>query len=239
MYSLIVFLENAGYIVRIQVNPNQELKAIFFISEDAIKETRMWPEALMIDATYKTNAHKMSLVNIVGTSNVTAPKSGGILRTFTVAGAFINAETEEVYTWIMEELKSAVWPDGCCASQPSVFVTDNEQALRNAIDTTFPDSQHLLCSWHLWNTMKTKLPIGTCRSTEYNLRLTEAEFAFKEIVSSYNDSTYQEAVSKFERIITTSTYFKQHGMIGLEYLKDVYVSWVGRCNLLPFDIMVY
>jgi hypothetical protein len=51
---------------------------------------------LTIDATYKTNAHKMSLVNIVGTSNVSSIKVGNnCLQTFAIAAAFVNSETDE------------------------------------------------------------------------------------------------------------------------------------------------
>jgi hypothetical protein len=53
----------------------------------------------------------MSLVNIVGTSNVSSIKVGNnCLQTFAIAAAFVNSETEEAYTWILEELREAVWP---------------------------------------------------------------------------------------------------------------------------------
>lgn len=127
MYSLITFLESVGYTVRIQVQDKeggQEIKGIFFINQKAMKEARMWPEAVTVDATYKTNAHKLSLVNIVGTSNATSDKGCDRLQTFAIAAAFVNSETEESYYWIMKELREAVWRDG--QHLPSVFVTDNE-----------------------------------------------------------------------------------------------------------------
>ncbi|GAA5815292.1 hypothetical protein MFLAVUS_008798 [Mucor flavus] len=68
----------------------------------AIKEARLWPEAITEDATYKTNAHKLSLVNIVGT-DITH------LQTFAIAAAFVNDETDQTYMWITEELREDVW----------------------------------------------------------------------------------------------------------------------------------
>ena len=221
MYHLITELENLGYVIRIQVKGDQEVKGLFFIHEKAIKEARLWPEAITIDATYKTNAHKMSLVNIVGTSNSSSIKGSNRLQTFAIAAAFVNNETENTYQWILEELRDAVWPTETRYKLPSVIVTDNEQALRNAIENVFPESQHLLCSWHLWNTMLTKLAIGKVASAEYNLRITEAEIEFKSMMSSWNMPSFRKACDNFEKIITTVGYFKENGQMALSYLKDV------------------
>lgn len=221
MYSLIAELESLGYAIRIQVKHGQEVKGLFFIHKKAINEARRWPEALAIDATYKTNAHKMSLVNIVGTSNASSVKGGNRLQTFAIAAAFVNNETEQTYNWILEELREAVWPIEANYKLPSIIVTDNEQALRNAIETVFPESQHLLCSWHLWNTMSTKLAIGSVASAEYNLRLAEAEVEFKAMMNCHNEHLFRKASANFEQIITTAGYFKGNGQLAVTYLKDV------------------
>ena len=221
MYSLITHLEDIGYVVRIQVKPDQEVKSVFFIHEDAIYETRRWPEAITIDATYKTNAHKFSLINIVGISNVSSVRGTNRLQTFAVAAAFVNAETEAAYTWVLEELRNAIWPEEKDYELPNVFVTDNERALRNAIDNVFPESHHLLCSWHLWNTMETKLPIGKVNAVEYRYRRCLAEEQFKAIVGSNKEQQYLDAVSKFEQIVTETDCFKDNGRSALIYLKEV------------------
>lgn len=228
MYTLINCLESLNYIVRIQVTEKHEIKRLFFISEIAIEEARRWPEAITIDATYKTNAHKMSLVNIVGTSNVAAQHNADRLQTFAIAGAFVNSETEATYTWIMEELQEAVWPTNENYALPSVFVTDNEQALRNAIESVFPRSQHLLCSWHPWNTMETKFPAGTVDADEFHFRRIEAEILFKEAMSINNEEQYQKAIISFEKHIRTPGYFAKDGATAADYLKNMYVFKLNK-----------
>lgn len=198
-----------------------EIEGLFFINDTAIKETRTWPEALTIDATYKTNSHKMSLVNVVGTSNATSEKSSERLQTFAVAAGFVNNEKEETYTWILEELRDAVWPKETNYKLPSVIVTDNEQALRNAIESVFPESQHLLCSWHLWNTMSLKQSAGMdVDNTTFNYRRAQAEEIFKSIMSSYDDKSYQKAIGNFESFIATPGYFSENGAPASKYLKE-------------------
>lgn len=221
MYFLIRDMEKLGYIVRIQVNENEEIDGLFFINEKAIEDARRWPEAITVDATYKTNAYKLSLVNIVGTSNVMSDKVDGSLQTFAVAAAFISSEKEEKYQWIMEELREAVWPKEKNFRLPSVFVTDNEKALRNAIECVFPESQHLLCSWHLWNTMKQKLKCGTVADDVFKVRRTEAEIDFQSIVSSYNEQTYDKAVSSFKKRITVPGTFANNGADAVKHLDNV------------------
>lgn len=108
MYSLIGQLESLGYIVRIQVNEKLEITGLFFTNEAAITETKQWPEAITIDATYKTNAHRMTLVNIVGTSDVSSDKNSSCEQTFAIAAAFINSEKESMYQWILGEFRVAV-----------------------------------------------------------------------------------------------------------------------------------
>ena len=198
MYSLIVFLEQAGYDVIIQVKPNQEIKGLFFIHKDAIKEAQRWPEAITVDATYKTNAHKMSLVNIVGTSNVSSSKGAHRLQTFAIAAAFIISETEATYTWIMEELRNAVWFDDEY-KLPSVFVTDNEQALINAVEFVFPESQHFLCTWHLSKTMETKLPIGKAVKEQYDVQLILADTQLKVAMCSHDEETFKKSYQQVSR----------------------------------------
>lgn len=140
LFGLLAYLESIDYIVRIQVTADQVVKSIFFVHKDAIKDARRWPEAIIIDATYKTNAHKLSLINIVGTSNVSSIKNSNCFQTFAIAAAFVNSETEAGYTWVLGELREAIWPSGWKHRLPSIFVTDNERALRNAIQIIFPES---------------------------------------------------------------------------------------------------
>lgn len=219
MYFLIRDLESLGYAVRFQVNGSRQIESLFFINETAIKEARRWPEAITIDATYKTNAHKLTLVNIVGTSNVTSGKYNS-LQTFPIAAAFVNSEKEEKYKWILEELRDAIWPVEGDHRLPSVFVTDNELALRNAIESVFPESQHVLCSWHLWNTMETKLLPGEIEADEFRVRRTETEIDFQKIVSSYNDSSFREAIDDFQQRVTFPKHFKDNGAEAIKYLKN-------------------
>lgn len=139
--DLLDFLEDRGYNVRYSLNGNDELKALFIFHPEVLQKAIRFSEVVLIDATYKTNIHKMPLVNIVGVSNL-----GGIrLRSFLIAQALMTEETTVSYKWVTEQMRTEIWRH----KAPGLFVTDNEQALRNALTNDFPTSSQILCAWHI------------------------------------------------------------------------------------------
>ena len=99
MFDYILRLQKKNYIVKYTVNDNNHIDMVFFCYELSVIKARRIPESIIIDATYKTNAHKLVFVNIVGTSSVMSKKKDS-LSTFEIAGA-----------WIMK--KSSLIMNGC------------------------------------------------------------------------------------------------------------------------------
>ncbi|XP_026399048.1 uncharacterized protein LOC113294891 [Papaver somniferum] len=89
------------------------------------------------EETNETNRYKLPLLHMVSHTSTGA--------TFTVAVAFLNREQEENYAWELECVKCLYRENEI----PSVFVTDREIALINAVERVFPHGTHLLCTWHI------------------------------------------------------------------------------------------
>jgi hypothetical protein len=94
---------------------------------------------VLIDCTYKTNKFRMPLLNICA---VTPNK-----KMLQISLCFLSSEKEVDYecaiAWFYELMQNEQ------IEEPLCFVTDRELALMNALDTTFPNSAHLLCTWHV------------------------------------------------------------------------------------------
>ncbi|KAL4209122.1 hypothetical protein AB4K20DRAFT_1978314 [Rhizopus microsporus] len=104
MYAFISSLQEKNYLVQFTVDSQNCICSVFFTHEEAIKEARMMPESVIVDATYKTNVHKLTFVNIVGASNVTSANSGReSLQLFPIACAWVSNELETTYTWVFEQ----------------------------------------------------------------------------------------------------------------------------------------
>ncbi|XP_047337914.1 uncharacterized protein LOC124941614 [Impatiens glandulifera] len=97
------------------------------------------PSVLIIDATYKTNEYRSLLLEVVGITST--------MRTYSLMLAYLSNEREEQLTWALGTLKKWMLEKG--TSLPSVFVSDRDMALINAIEICFPTARHILCIWHI------------------------------------------------------------------------------------------
>ncbi|CAG8728083.1 20039_t:CDS:2, partial [Racocetra fulgida] len=160
MEALIVGMEKRGYSVRRE--------------DQKVKMARRFPEVVLADATYKTNVYKLPFVNFVGISNLGVNR----LQTFGIAGAWISDESEKSYIWVVEKLASLIFFD----ISPLVFVTDNDAALIGALKKVFPQSENLLCTWHVLNNFK------------------------KNLRKHFDDNSYDEIIKIVDRIIHLRDY---------------------------------
>lgn len=68
---------------------------------------------------------------------------------FYVAFCFMATETSSDYIWVLQQLRALYLQLELL--NPIVIVTDMERGLMIAIRTEFPNTNHLLCLWHINN----------------------------------------------------------------------------------------
>ncbi|CAG8679847.1 7668_t:CDS:2 [Cetraspora pellucida] len=130
---LLQILEECQYVVRHLLSKDDCMKNLFFTHIEAVRRAAICLEVLIINATYKTNLYKLSLINSVGVNNIGKAKSLDIYQ-ITMA-------------WFLNTLKETVYDTFFCS--PEVFVSDKSQALRNAANKFFDsdnDYEKLLLS---------------------------------------------------------------------------------------------
>lgn len=77
---------------------------------------QLYPEVLIVDATYSTNVFKLPLINAIGVSSVYGqhyaeyPSTGTnrALKNFQIALAWTSDEQSDSYNWFYKELKEKV-----------------------------------------------------------------------------------------------------------------------------------
>lgn len=150
MWEFIRNLELTGHQVRWKTDVDERISSVFFIHEHGIDEARKLPECIIIDATYKTNSHKMVLLNFVVAGTLRSKEKPKQLTTVPIAGCWMDRETSEQYSWALQCFRDIVWPAGTDESLlPKCFVTDNEEALLKSIKLVFPKSKQILCWVHI------------------------------------------------------------------------------------------
>lgn len=192
IHALVDQLHREGFWCRVRLDPDNRLTAIFFAHPDSIAYLQCNPDVLLLDCTYKTNKHQMPLLDMVGVDSCQ--------RSFCIAFAFLSGETEEDYSWALENLRSLYQRD-----LPSVILTDRCLAAMNAAAIWFTSSKALLCLWHV-----NKAVLQYCRPffiSKGGQATTEAEeeawnvfyVSWHSIVASPDEKIFEERLAKFEQ----------------------------------------
>ncbi|GKA27337.1 protein FAR1-related sequence 5 [Tanacetum coccineum] len=123
---------------------NAEITAIFWANEVSKYNYREFGDVVSFDATFKTNKYKMVFVPFTAIDNHR--------KCVTVAAGLLKNETTKSYIWLLKAFMKAF------GKAPSIVVTDQDGAMRNAIEAEFGGSKHRLCMWHITQ----KLPAKIC-----------------------------------------------------------------------------
>ncbi|CAH9077106.1 unnamed protein product, partial [Cuscuta epithymum] len=110
---------------------------LFWAHPASIKMLHVFPLVLLMDCTYKTNRYGFPLLEIVGVTCTDL--------TFSIAFVYMEAERQENYTWAMEKLRSLLATN----IVPKVIVTDRDLALMKSVKKVFPETENLLCRFHI------------------------------------------------------------------------------------------
>ncbi|GKC08605.1 FAR1-related sequence 5-like protein [Tanacetum coccineum] len=121
---------------------NAELSRIFLADEVSKYNYREFGDVVSFDATFKTNKYKIVFVPFTAIDNHR--------KCFTVAAGLLENETTKSYIWLLKAFIKAF------GKAPSIVVTDQDGAMRNAIKAEFVGSKHRLCMWHIIQKLSAK-----------------------------------------------------------------------------------
>jgi hypothetical protein len=193
-------LNQSNWFNRSSVDSENKLSRLFFANPISISLVRRFNYVLLLDCTYKTNRFGMPLLNIIGITSC--------FTSFFCGFAFLKSELEEDYIWALTCLK-AIFLD---IKYPSVFSTDRELALMNAIVKVFPGSQNLLCIWHIEKNILAK-----CKN---KFETTEK---FKEFLTHWNAVIYSDSESSYYNNLLElySKWGEEH--VAIRYIRDTWL----------------
>ncbi|KAK9050139.1 hypothetical protein SSX86_030891 [Deinandra increscens subsp. villosa] len=120
-----------------------ELKSFFWADDVSRCSYEAFGDVLAFDATYRTNKYRMIFVPFTGVDHHK--------KCVTFGAGMISDETIESYTWLLESfLKAHV-------HQPRLVLTDQDDAMRDAISKVLYNSSHRLCMWHIMKKLPSKI----------------------------------------------------------------------------------
>ncbi len=185
---------------------------LFFASREMLSLFSSFSEVLLLDCTYQTNRFGLPLLNMVGISNIST--------SFYVAFSFMKSEAEEDYRWVLEQLTLHL------TSTPGVVVTDCDQALSNAVEAVFPESQHVLCRWHICRSVlsRCKSYFSTPRrSHRQQPSSSEAENQVKAFMDDWDDVTFAESLADYRSQWRKFQLSYRRDTVLLDYLRSTWL----------------
>ncbi|MBW0556277.1 hypothetical protein O181_095992 [Austropuccinia psidii MF-1] len=138
--ALIDTLKQENFAWSSEKNSEGQITSLFFTHPLAIKLLHGFPHLILMDCTYKTNKYKIPLFHITGFSSTN--------KTFSEAFCLIKNETELSYTWALNQYIEKVL-NNTNLFPPPVIVIDRYLALKNSLKKLSPDSEVILCIWHI------------------------------------------------------------------------------------------
>lgn len=135
--KLIEILESKNWLSAIRRNGDGKIINLFMAHPESVLLAKKNNLVVVLDNTYKTNMLEFPLLNVVGMNCMN--------KTIFIALVAMQKETTNHYLWAMEHI-STIYQG---VDYPRIFATDREEALVSAIDTVFPQSNILFCTWHI------------------------------------------------------------------------------------------
>ncbi|KAH6776354.1 hypothetical protein C2S52_013915 [Perilla frutescens var. hirtella] len=133
-----------AYISGCDAQIDDNLISIFWSDPTTRRNYSIFGDVVSFDCTYKINRYKMIFAPFTGKDN-----HG---KTVTFGAALLSAENYESYEWVFEKFKE------CMRRHPSMIITDQDPAMRIAVQRIFPDARHRLCMWHIMLKVPKRLP---------------------------------------------------------------------------------
>jgi hypothetical protein len=133
--------EDGNWNFSYELSEDYHVTTLFGMHKSSLDILRMNPYMLFMDCTYKTNRFKMPLLDIVG---VTATN-----KTFYVGFAFLGDEKQPSYEFVLRNLKCIYSQLNLSIIAPATVLTDKDRALINALHVVFPETNTMVCQWHI------------------------------------------------------------------------------------------
>ncbi|KAL7172245.1 hypothetical protein ACSBR2_031857 [Camellia fascicularis] len=210
-YFLKMQVDNSNFFYMMDLDEEGRLRNVLWVDARSRAAFKEFGDVVTFDTTYSVNKYDMPLALFVGMNH------HGQL---TLLGcALISSEDTETFTWLFQSWLTCM--SGC---PPSAIITDQDQAMKKAIEIVFPNARHRWCLWHIMKKMPEKL--RGCGQYE------SVKFCMQNVV--YDSLTKEEFEESWGRFIEKYKIERNEWLLGLyderhrwvpAFVKDIF--WAG------------
>lgn len=199
-YFLKMQIENNRFFSAIDLDDKGRLRNVFWADARSREAYKEFGEVITFDTTYLTNMYDMPFAPFVGVNHHGQSTLLGC--------GLISSEDTNTFTWLFQ-----TWLKCMENKAPNGIITDQDGAMKNAIEIVFPNSRHRWCLWHILK----KLPAKLGRYEKYH----SISFDLQSVVyDSQTPAEFEESWSKM---------FVKYSLQNNKWLNKLYVErrrWV-------------
>ncbi|XP_019170960.1 PREDICTED: protein FAR1-RELATED SEQUENCE 5-like [Ipomoea nil] len=164
------------------VNEKDQLARVFWADRRSRIHYGAFGDVVSFDATYQTNRYNLVFVPFTGIDNHK--------RCVTFGAGLIDKEDVESYSWILRNFKNAM------GSTPPLVITDQDPAMKVAIETEFPGTRHRYCMWHIMTKVGDKVGNTLAKNEEFWRALNAVVWNEEATIIGF-ESAWHEVIQKY------------------------------------------
>ncbi|CAL4934499.1 unnamed protein product [Urochloa decumbens] len=143
-----------GLVVKVDADEHGRIRSLFWAHGSGKTNYASFGDVVTFDTTYQTNLYNLPFGLFVGVNHH--------FQSVVFGAVLLTEETTEAFRWAFSAFLETM------GSEPKTILTDQCQAMRNAIALEFPGARHRWCKWHVMK--KAKESLGSIYSKNGSFR---------------------------------------------------------------------
>lgn len=128
--------ENPGFYYAIQLDDDNRLSNVFWADARSRSSYSHFGDAVTFDTMYRPNQFQVPFAPFTGVNN------HGQMVLF--GCALLLDESEASFAWVFK-----TWLSAMNSRSPVSITTDQDRAIKVAVNQVFPETRHCICKWHI------------------------------------------------------------------------------------------
>lgn len=128
--------ENPNFFYAMDLNEEQRLRNLFWVDAKSRHDYISFNDVVSFDTSYIKSNDKLSFAPFVGVNHH--------FQSMLLGCALVADESISTFVWLMK-----TWLRAMGRQAPKVIITDQDKALKAAIEEVFPNTRHCFSLWHI------------------------------------------------------------------------------------------
>ncbi|XP_052187028.1 protein FAR-RED IMPAIRED RESPONSE 1 isoform X2 [Diospyros lotus] len=135
-YFMHIQKENPNFFYAIDLNEEQRLRNLFWVDVKSRSDYVSFSDVVFLDTSYIKSNEKMPFAPFVGVNHH--------YQSMLLGSALVADETKSTFVWVLK-----AWLRAMGGQHPKVIITDQDKAMKAAIEEVLPNSRHCFSLWHV------------------------------------------------------------------------------------------